>query len=218
MTKRIEVVHRKPDFWDRHRQTRRNVYTTLFLILLKYFFTITFIIMLIFMRTSFLQGEFSLKNIEGKIFFLFFLLISFAAIYSWYIDIHLLRKRRSKFGRNWKWGKDPLVKEFIGLVILVVIIFWFWSPSFLNFDFLNNVENSLKGYEGDTTKFSGISEEIEDKGIIVIGNALCSPHGVGTFHKTENELKINCNDPETDRLEWHFIYNFQEKRWIKEIK
>ena len=60
----------------------------------------------------------------GKPEILAFGIFLFLGIFAWYKDIKLFLKRKKKFGANWKFIKDPLIKEFIVVIVIVLIIYW----------------------------------------------------------------------------------------------
>ncbi len=73
-----------------------------------------YIVTLMFISTIFIPQIFT-----GS---LFFMIISGAlSIYAWGKDLYGLIRRKKKYGRNWKWYKDRLIKEFIIVVIIAII-------------------------------------------------------------------------------------------------
>jgi len=42
----------------------------------------------------------------------------------WVKEIKLLKNRKRKFGKRWRFFKDPLMKEFFIIIILVLIACW----------------------------------------------------------------------------------------------
>jgi len=122
MRRRINIVHREPNFWDKHDDTRTKGYTALFQTLLKYGLSVLAIILII----GYFVGEL-VPSQMSKILILFAVAIILLAVYNWYVDIGLLMKRRRKYGRHWKPLKDPLIIETIIVIILVLIGLWLWN-------------------------------------------------------------------------------------------
>ena len=63
-------------------------------------------------------------KIEDKLGLLIIGIIASLTVFAWYKDVKLFLKRKKRFGRNWKFLKDPLMKELIIIIILVLILYW----------------------------------------------------------------------------------------------
>jgi hypothetical protein len=55
---------------------------------------------------------------------LFLIIIGSLMLFAWLTDIKLFLQRKKKFGKNWKFFRDPLMKEMIAIIILILIICW----------------------------------------------------------------------------------------------
>jgi len=62
---------------------------------------------------------------KGLIVTLFFLIVG--SIYAWYVEYFLIKKHKRKYGRRWKWYKEPLFKEVIAIIILILIVLYLIS-------------------------------------------------------------------------------------------
>jgi len=100
---------------SKYEKTRREGYTFLLGIVVRWVVTLFFLGFIVFVI---------IPDGWEKSYIIPLLISGGLAGYSWYVEYYLIKKHKRKYGKNWKWYKEPLFKEVIAIIILISLFLY----------------------------------------------------------------------------------------------